>query len=60
MAGGSDGLAGIFNGKFGFLMMDDADGRGIKEPDFSMFVGLAPRGVDLGKMAKEFLSYGRK
>ncbi len=58
MAGGSDGLAGIFNGKFGMVMMDDENGRGIKEPDFSMFIGLAPRGVDLGKMAQDFLSYG--
>lgn len=58
MAGGQDGLAGIFNGKFGLVMMDNANGRGINEPDFSLFVGLAPRGVDLGKMAKDFLSYG--
>jgi hypothetical protein len=57
MAAGDDGLAGLFNGKFGIVMLGDPDLDGALVPDFNFYLGLAPRGQDLAQMAKGMLDY---
>ena len=57
MAAGDDGLAGLFNGKFGIVMFGDPNLDGALVPDFNFYLGLAPRGQDLAQMAKGMLDY---
>lgn len=57
MAAGDDGLAGLFNGKFGIVMLGDPDLDGALEPDFSFYMGLASRGQDLAQMAKGLIDF---
>ncbi len=51
MAGGKDGLAGLFDGRFGFVLYSD----GQNEPDFNFFIGLRKNGVGLAEMGKGFI-----
>lgn len=57
MAAGDDGLAGLFNGTFGIIMLGDPDLDGALEPDFNFYLGLGSRGQDLAQMAKGLLDY---
>ena len=57
MMAGKDGLAGLFNGKIGVVALGNPTPEGGWEPDFNFFVGLGPKGHDLGSSVKEMLSY---
>lgn len=52
IAGGSDGLAGLFDGRLGIV----AYGEGDNEPAFNVFIGLKKNGLGLAGMAKEMFS----
>ncbi|OFZ09922.1 MAG: hypothetical protein A3D92_21480 [Bacteroidetes bacterium RIFCSPHIGHO2_02_FULL_44_7] len=52
IAGGSDGLAGLFDGRMGFV----AFGEGDDEPAFNVFIGLKKNGLGLAEMAKDIFS----
>ncbi len=53
---GSD-MSKIFSGKLGVVMLGDLGGNGTMVPDFNVFLGLQPKGRDIGEMAKEMMSY---
>lgn len=52
IAGGSDGLAGLFDGRLGLV----AFGEGSDEPAFNVFIGLKKNGLGLAGMAQELFS----
>ncbi len=54
---GSD-MSKIFSGKLGVVMLGDLGGNGAMVPDFNLFLGLQPKGRDIGEMAKEMMSFG--
>lgn len=54
---GSD-MSKIFSGKLGVVMLGDLGGNGAMVPDFNVFLGLQPKGRDIGEMAKEMMSFG--
>ena len=51
-AGGSDGIAGLFDGRLGLLMFGNG---GMEEPQFNIFVGLKKNGVGLAELGRDFI-----
>ena len=50
MLAGKDGLAALFDGRLGLVMVGDPGANGSMIPDFNAFVGMTERGKDMAKM----------
>lgn len=59
MFSGKDGLATLFDGQLGAVMVGDPGANGSMIPDFNAFVGMTERGKDLSALAGEMdLGFG--
>lgn len=58
MTAGDDGLAGLFSGQLGVVLVGETIGGGSMVPDFNFFVGMEKGGKTLANGAKTFLSAG--
>ena len=50
-------MSKIFSGKLGVVMLGDLGGNGAMVPDFNVFVGLQAKGMTIGEMVKDMMSY---
>lgn len=55
MMAGDDGLAALFNGEIGLVMMGEPNAGAGMIPDFNAYIGLNDKGKKIGEMAKELL-----
>jgi hypothetical protein len=58
MTTGDDGLAELFNGQFGFVVLGNPSVMKEAIPDFSLHLGLEKKGKYLGDIMKSMMSYG--
>ncbi|MES2798943.1 MAG: hypothetical protein V4638_02930 [Bacteroidota bacterium] len=58
LTAGDDGLAGLFNGQLGMVMMGDPSADGTFTPNFNVHVGLEKTGQTLAQTFQGFLQRG--
>lgn len=58
MTGGDEGLAALFSGQIGLVMVGDIVPGGSMTPDFNIFVGLEKGGKSMAEGFKSFLDAG--